>query len=350
MLSLKEFDYLLPKELIAQEPIKPRDHARLLCLDKNNGDIVNSRFDELAQILKKGDVLVINDSKVFPARLLGHKKETGGKVEIFLHKYKEKSIWECLIGGKVKEGGVVLLGLGLEAKLLKKQGDGTCLVLFNFEKEKFWKILERIGHMPLPPYIAPNESQHLDRIRYQTVYADNKNTGSVAAPTAGLHFTKRLLKKLRDKGILIIPVTLHVGLGTFAMVKEDNIIEHKMHSEYISISKKSANIIARAKKNQQRIIGVGTTSCRVIESYGQAIKRGDVSLGEKYNEWTEIFIYPGYKFELLDALITNFHLPKSTLLMLVSALAGKEIIKEAYSRAIANKYRFYSYGDAMFIS
>ena len=350
MLSLKDFDYLLPKELIAQEPIKPRDHARLLCLDKNKGDITHSRFDALIHILKKGDVLVINDSKVFPARLFGHKKETGGKVEVFLHKHQQGSIWECLIGGKVKVGSIVVLGAGLEGKLLKNRGDGTWLVLFNFEEKKFWKILEKIGRMPLPPYITPNKNQHLDRVRYQTVYAENKNTGSVAAPTAGLHFTKRLLKRLSDKGVLIIPVTLHVGLGTFAAVKEDNIVEHKMHSEYISISKKSSQLIAQAKKRQQRIIGVGTTSCRVLESYGQAIKQGKISLGEVYNEWTEIFIYPGYKFQLLDALITNFHLPKSSLLMLVSALAGKEVVQEVYRQAIADKYRFYSYGDAMFIS
>jgi len=350
MLSLKDFDYLLPKELIAQEPVKPRDHARLLCLDKNNGNIVHRRFDSLAQILQQGDILVINDSKVFPARLFGYKKETGGKIEIFLHKHRDNSIWECLVGGKVKVGTVVILGSGLEGLMIKDQNDGTWLVSFNLQDDKFWKTLERIGRMPLPPYITPNAKQHLDRVRYQTVYADDKNIGSVAAPTAGLHFTKRLLNKLSAKGILVIPVTLHVGLGTFASVKEDNIIEHKMHSEYVSISKKSAQLLAKAKKEKRRIIGVGTTSCRVLESYGQAIKAGRVSLGESYNEWTEIFIYPGYKFELLDALITNFHLPKSSLLMLVSALAGEAEIKNAYKRAIAAKYRFYSYGDAMFIS
>ncbi|MDD2681308.1 MAG: tRNA preQ1(34) S-adenosylmethionine ribosyltransferase-isomerase QueA [Patescibacteria group bacterium] len=348
-MSLKDFDYSLPQELIAQEPAKPRDHARLLCLDKNNGGIIHRRFDDLSKILKKGDILVINDSKVFPARLLGHKKETGGRVEVFLHKHKQAFIWECLIGGKVKAGAIIVLGLGLEGRLLADQGDGTWLVSFNFEKEKFWKILERIGRMPLPPYITPNEKQHLDRVRYQTVYAAKKNIGSVAAPTAGLHFTKRLLKQLSALGVLLVPVTLHVGLGTFASVKEDNIIDHKMHSEYVSITKKSAQLLARAKKNRQRIIGVGTTSCRVLESYGQAIKQGKLSLGESYNEWTEIFIYPGYKFELLDSLITNFHLPKSSLLMLVSALAGEREIKEAYKQAIASNYRFYSYGDAMFI-
>jgi S-adenosylmethionine:tRNA ribosyltransferase-isomerase len=350
MLSLKDFDYSLPKELIAQEPIKPRDHARLLCLDKNKGEIVHRRFDSLTQILKKGDVLVINNSKVFPARLFGYKKETGGRIEIFLHKHQQGFIWECLVGGKVKVDAIIILGAGLEGKMLENQNDGTWLVSFNFEKEKFWKILERIGRMPLPPYITPNKSQHLDRVRYQTVYADNKNKGSVAAPTAGLHFTQRLLKKLSEKGVLVVPVILHVGLGTFALVKEENIVEHKMHSEYISISKKSAQFLYEAKKSGQRIIGVGTTSCRVLESYGQAIKSRKVLLGEAYNEWTEIFIYPGYKFEFLDALITNFHLPKSSLLMLVSALAGEAEIEEAYRQAIAAEYRFYSYGDAMFIS
>ena len=350
MLSLKDFDYHLPKELIAQEPIKPRDHARLLCLSRVDGVISHRRFDDLLTILDKGDVLVVNDSKVFPARLFGHKEDTGGQIEIFLHKHKQASTWECLLGGKVKPGMKIILEAGLRATLLNDQGDGTWLVSFNYKKEKFWRILERIGRMPLPPYITPSKSQHLDRVRYQTVYAEDKNTGSVAAPTAGLHFTKRLITQLSKKGVKIIQVTLHVGLGTFAAVKEDNIIEHKMHSELATINKKSAKLLMQAKRDNQRIIAVGTTSCRVLEAYGQAIKKGRLSLGETYHEWTEIFIYPGYKFELLDALITNFHLPKSSLLMLVSALAGQKEIKEAYRVAIAAHYRFYSYGDAMFIS
>jgi len=350
MLSLKDFDYYLPKELIAQEPIKPRDHARLLCLSKTDGAISHRRFDDLLEILGKDDVLVINDSKVFPARLFGYKEKTGGQIEIFLHKHKQGSTWECLIGGKVKPGLKIILAAGLQATPLNDQGDGTWLVSFNYEEKNFWSILERIGRMPLPPYITPSKSQHLDRVRYQTVYAEDKNTGSVAAPTAGLHFTKRLITQLLKKGVKIIPVTLHVGLGTFAAVKEDNIIEHKMHSELAVINKKSAQLLKRAKNDHKRIVAVGTTSCRVLEAYGQAIKQGKLSLGEAYHEWTEIFIYPGYKFALLDSLITNFHLPKSSLLMLVSALAGQEEIKEAYRAATAAKYRFYSYGDAMFIS
>ncbi|MCF7860195.1 tRNA preQ1(34) S-adenosylmethionine ribosyltransferase-isomerase QueA [Patescibacteria group bacterium] len=350
MLSLKDFDYNLPQELIAQEPVKPRDHARLLCLSKKDGAISHRRFDDLLELLNKGDVLVINDSKVFPARLFGHKEDTGGRIEIFLHKHKQGSVWECLLGGKVRAGAKIILASGLRATLLHDQGDGTWLVSFNYKEEKFWRVLERIGHMPLPPYITPSKSQRLDRVRYQTVYAEAKNIGSVAAPTAGLHFTKRLIKKLLSKGVQIIPVTLHVGLGTFASVKENNIVAHKMHSELVVINKKSAKLLMQAKKNHQRIIAVGTTSCRVLEAYGQAIKQGRLSLGEAYHEWTEIFIYPGYKFELLDALITNFHLPKSSLLMLVSALAGQSEMKVAYQTAIVSKYRFYSYGDAMFIS
>ncbi|MBN2884565.1 tRNA preQ1(34) S-adenosylmethionine ribosyltransferase-isomerase QueA [Patescibacteria group bacterium] len=349
MLSLIDFDYHLPQGLIAQEPIKPRDHARLLCLSKKDGTINHRRFDDLFEILGEGDVLVINDSKVFPARLFGYKEGTGGKIEIFLHKQRQASTWECLIGGKVKPGIKIILEHGLEAVPLNDQGDGTWLVSFNYNQDKFWKVLDRIGRMPLPPYITPSKKQHLDRVRYQTVYAEHKNIGSVAAPTAGLHFTKRLIKKLSKKGVKMIPVTLHVGLGTFASVKENDITEHKMHSELAFINKKSAKLLLQAKNSNKRIIAVGTTSCRVLESYGQAIKQKRIALGEAYHEWTEIFIYPGYKFELLDALITNFHLPKSSLLMLVSALAGQAEIKEAYQAAITAKYRFYSYGDAMFI-
>ena len=347
-LSLSAFDYQLPRELIAQEPAKPRDQARLLCLNRADGSIDHRRFYQLSEILRPDDLLVVNDSKVFPARLFGH-KETGGQVEIFLHRQINSHRWECLLGGRVHPDLTIFLTGGLQAHLLKDQGDGTWLVDFNWDGQKFWRALEKIGRMPLPPYITVDAGQSLARKRYQTVYAEDKHTGSVAAPTAGLHFTNRLLAKLRKQGIKIVPVTLHVGLGTFATIKTEDIVKHQMHSEFVSISKRSAQIIAAAKLSGRRIVAVGTTSCRTLEAYGQAVKEGRIVLGEAYQEWTQIFIYPGYKFQLVDALITNFHLPKSSLLLLVSALAGVEPIKAAYQEAIRQKYLFYSYGDAMFI-
>lgn len=348
-LSLKEFDYHLPKDLIAQTPAKPRDQSRLLQLSRFNGSIKHYHFNNLTDILSAGDVLVINDSRVFPARLLAKKKDTGGQVEVFLHKLIANSCWECLVGGKVKPGLELVFAKGLEAKLISSQGDGTYLVDFNWQRDKFWQIINQIGLTPLPPYIKTSGKQSLDRARYQTVYADLKQAGSVAAPTAGLHFTPRLLAKLKKQGVKIIAVTLHVGLGTFAAVKSEDITKHQMHSELACISSRSAKALAKAKKNKHRIIAVGTTSCRVLESYGQAIKQGRLSLGGAYQDWTDIFIYPGFHFQLTDALITNFHLPKSSLLMLVSALAGSQAIKQAYQVAIKERYRFYSYGDAMFI-
>mgnify|MGYP001809939662 CR=1 FL=1 len=349
MLFLKDFNYQLPSSLIAQEPVKPRDHARLLCLGRADGQIRHSRFDEIGLCLQAGDVLVINNSRVFPARLVGKKAESGGRVEIFLHKPIDKQTWECLVGGRVHAGVTVKLGRDLIAYLQNDQGDGTWLVKFNQQGHKFWRTLNHIGQMPLPPYIKPGANQRLDRCRYQTVYAEDKNNGSVAAPTAGLHFTARLLAKLRRQGIIIAPVTLHVGLGTFASIKSENIIEHQMHEEFIQISQKTAQILAKAKKDGRRIVAVGTTSCRTLESYGQAIKSGRFAWGQAYQDWTKIFIYPGYEFQVIDALITNFHLPKSSLLLLVSALAGPVAIRRVYQEAIAQKYRFYSYGDAMFI-
>ena len=350
MLSLKDFDYSLPRVLIAQEPVKPRDHARLLCLAKNNGALRHRRFDALGEELRAGDVLVINDSKVFPARLIGRKSGSGGEVEVFLHRLVSGRRWECLVGGRVHPDLHLEIGAGLTADLVNDQGDGTWLVDFNLTGDKFHRALERIGRMPLPPYITPGSSQRLDRARYQTVYADDNHSGSVAAPTAGLHFTERLLNKLKKKGVKIVRVTLHVGLGTFAGVKTEKIEEHKMHSELAMISVSAARAIAQAKKEGRRLVAVGTTSCRVLESYGREIKMGRLSLGEPYQGWTDIFIYPGYEFQLVDGLITNFHLPKSSLLMLVSAFAGYENIRAAYQEAIAEKYRFYSYGDAMIIS
>ncbi|MDD3285647.1 MAG: tRNA preQ1(34) S-adenosylmethionine ribosyltransferase-isomerase QueA [Patescibacteria group bacterium] len=348
-MSLEEFNYNLPKHLIAQSPAKPRDHARLLCLGRLSGHIRHCRFDDLKNELHSGDVLVINDSKVFPARLIGHKDGSGGQVEIFLHKFIQDGHWECLVGGRVHSGLKIICGHGLQAILETDQGNGTWLVSFNRGGQAFWRLLDQIGRMPLPPYIQGSGRQSLDRLRYQTVYAQEKHKGSVAAPTAGLHFTKRMLARLRQKGVDIVPVTLHVGLGTFAAVKEVDITKHQMHSEFVSISASAAKALAAAKKQNRRIVAVGTTSCRVLESYGQEINQGRLSLGEAYQGWTDIFIYPGYKFALTDALITNFHLPKSSLLMLVSALAGQKAIMEAYRQAIKENYRFYSYGDAMFI-
>lgn len=349
VLSLSEFNYNLPQELIAQVPAKPRDHARLLCLNLENGEIRHSRFDRLGEELRPGDVLVINDSKVFPARLLGRKEGSGGRVEIFLHKLIKEGYWECLVGGRVRPGLKIIFSCGLQAVLERDQNDGTWLVAFNKIGQNFWQTLNKIGQMPLPPYISPSGRQKLDRSRYQTVYAEEEHTGSVAAPTAGLHFTKRLLSQLKRRGIKVVPVTLHVGLGTFASVKENDITKHQMHSEYISVSSRSAKVLASAKAQRRRIIAVGTTSCRVLESYGQVITQGRLSWGQAYQGWTDIFIYPGYRFQVISALITNFHLPKSSLLMLVSALAGQKNIKHAYRSAIKEKYRFYSYGDAMFI-
>ncbi|MDP3837137.1 MAG: tRNA preQ1(34) S-adenosylmethionine ribosyltransferase-isomerase QueA [bacterium] len=349
MLSLKDFNYILPRELIAQEPVKPRDHARLLCVSRRSGKMRDSRFDNLVTELQLGDVLVVNDSKVFPARLIGT-KESGGRVEIFLHRHERAGRWECLVGGRVRENLKVKLSNKLQATLICDQGDGTWLVDFNVSGEEFYKIIERIGRMPLPPYINPGESKQADKTNYQTVYANDAHTGSVAAPTAGLHFTERLLKKIKEKGVKVIHVTLHVGLGTFAGVKTEDIRKHQMHSEFASLSKASAQQLLKAKQRGGRIIAVGTTACRVLESYGQAVAKKELELGDAYEAWTSIFIYPGYKFKLVDGLITNFHLPKSSLIMLVSAFAGYENTMATYRHAIAEKYRFYSYGDAAFFT
>lgn len=341
--SLNDFDYHLPLDLIAQKPANPRDSARLMVLDKKNKDIKHQKFLDLIKLLESGDVLVLNDSKVFPARLFGHKKETGGEVEIFLHKNFDKFTWECLVGGRVKEGLVIELTKNFSATLVKNNNNGTWLVEFNKEGEDFFKNVNRIGHLPLPPYIKREKNQREDKNNYQTVYAADNKIGSVAAPTAGLHFTSRMLKKIKDKGITIEKVTLHVGLGTFAAVKTENILEHKMHSEFAAIDKATSKRLKKAKLAGRRIIAVGTTSCRTLESWGQA------KYPDNFSSWTNIFIYPGYHFKTVDALITNFHLPKSTLLMLVSALAGYEFTKKAYLEAVKNKYHFFSYGDAMFI-
>jgi len=341
-LLLEDFAYNLPLELIAQKPARPRDHSRLLVLDKKTGAISHQHFYNLPEYLKAGDVLVLNNSKVFPARLLGKKKETGGAVEIFLHHKLSGDIWECLVGGRVREGMIVIFKEQLEAAILKNNQDGTWQIKFNFSGPKLWEKINKIGIVPLPPYIKRAKKQSGDKNNYQTVFADARQAGSVAAPTAGLHFTKALLKKIKARGVKIVYVTLHVGLGTFAPVKAEKIIEHKMHREFASISSATAKEIVKAKKTGQRVIAVGTTSCRTLES----VKDWQ---GQKQSFWTDIFIYPGYKFKTVDSLITNFHLPKSTLLMLVSALAGPRSIDRAYRTAIGQKYRFFSYGDAMFI-
>lgn len=351
-LLVKDFNYDLPSELIAQKPVRPRDRSRLLLLDKKNGDIEHRHFFEIIDQFHKGDVLVLNDSKVFPARLLGHKQETGGGVEIFLHKKIKSAEWECLVGGRVKEGLKIAFPKSvLTATILKNNQDGTWQVGFNLAGDRFWQAIEKIGLVPLPPYIKRDKKMASDKNNYQTVFADPHKVGSAAAPTAGLHFTKSLLKKIRAKGVKIETVTLHVGLGTFAPVKTEKITEHKMHSEFAEISARTAKDILTAKKAGNRIIAVGTTSCRTLESADWKKFTAQFKAGRLKPQafWTEIFIYPGYKFKAVDALITNFHLPKSTLLMLVSALAGKSHIDEAYRQAVSSGYRFFSYGDAMFI-
>ncbi len=338
-----DFYFDLPKELIAQHPHSPRDESKLLCLDKNSGGIKHRIFKDVLSMLNEGDVLVVNNSKVLPARLIGEKEKTGALCELLLLKEKEKDIWECLAkpGKRLKEGAVIAFGDGtLKAKIIATQEDGNKLVQFTYNTETLYEKLDEFGKMPLPPYI---QSRLEDNSQYQTVYA--KELGSAAAPTAGLHFTKELLDNLQNKGVKIAYVTLHVGLGTFRPVKEDDILKHKMHSEFYTISKQTADLIKTAKKEGKRVIAVGTTSCRTLESvankYGEIIEcSGD----------TDIFIYPGYEFKVLDGLITNFHLPESTLIMLVSAFCDYDMTMNAYKTAINEKYRFFSFGDAMFIA
>ena len=339
-MKVTEFDYDLPEELIAQVPIKKRDESRLMVLDRKNKTIEHKKFKDIIEYLEPGDVLVRNNTKVIPARLYGN-KETGAKVEFLLLNNIEGDIWECIVrpGNKLHIGAKVIFGDGLlKSEILDTMEGGTRKVKFFYDRI-FNEILDKIGLMPLPPYI--HESLK-DNDRYQTVYA--KYEGSAAAPTAGLHFTDELLKKLEEKGVIIANVTLHVGIGTFRPVKEENVEEHKMHTEHFYIKKEDAEKINNAKTKGKRVIAVGTTSCRVLETI--ADKNGMVKETEGD---TGIYIYPGYKFKCLDGLITNFHLPQSTLLMLVSALAGKEYIMEAYKEAVKEKYRFFSFGDAMFI-
>ena len=336
-----DFYFDLPEELIAQDPLEDRSSSRLLTLDKHSGAVEHHVFKEIIEYLKPGDCLVLNNTKVIPARLLGEREGTGAHVEVLLLKRREGDVWETLVkpGKKCKPGTRLVFGDGLlKAEVLETVEEGNRLIHFEYDGI-FEEVLDKLGEMPLPPYITHKLQ---DKNRYQTVYA--KYEGSAAAPTAGLHFTKELLKKIEEKGIEIAYVTLHVGLGTFRPVKEENLLNHHMHSEYYQVSEEAAEKINRTKQNGGRIICVGTTSCRTVES--AADENGIIHAG---CDNTEIFIYPGYKFKILDALITNFHLPESTLVMLVSALAGRERVLAAYEEAICEKYRFFSFGDAMFI-
>ena len=337
-----DFDFYLPEELIAQTPLERRDASRLLTLDKHTGAVEHHHFYELPQFLKPGDCLVLNDSRVLPARLIGH-RPTGGACEVLLLVDRGDKCWECLVrpGRKLRPGAQVIFGEGKEltATIEEELEDGKRLVRFHYEGI-FLEILEHLGKMPLPPYI---KEELQDNERYQTVYS--KVVGSAAAPTAGLHFTPELLAKVQGIGVKVCYITLHVGLGTFRPVKAEDIQDHEMHSEFCMISQETADIINETKRNGGRVICVGTTSCRTIESFAAE----DGTMTER-SGWTNIFIYPGYHFKVLDALVTNFHLPQSTLIMLVSALTGREHVLAAYEEAVKERYRFFSFGDAMFIS
>lgn len=341
MMKKEDFYFKLPEELIAQDPLEDRSASRLLVLDKESGKIEHRMFRDIKAYLKPGDCLVINDTKVIPARLIGSKIGTDAKIEILLLKRKENDIWETLVkpGKKAKLGTKISFGEGLLiGEVIDVVEEGNRLIQFSYQGI-FEEILDQLGQMPLPPYIT---HQLEDKNRYQTVYA--KHSGSAAAPTAGLHFTPELLKEIKESGVDIAHVTLHVGLGTFRPVKVENIQEHHMHSEFYHIEASEAEKINRAKREGHRIICVGTTSCRTIESAAKP----DGTLSE-CSGWTEIFIYPGYQFKVLDCLLTNFHLPESTLIMLVSALAGREHVLHAYEEAVKEQYRFFSFGDAMLI-
>ncbi|EFU77786.1 S-adenosylmethionine:tRNA ribosyltransferase-isomerase [Lachnoanaerobaculum saburreum DSM 3986] len=340
-MDVKDFRYDLPQELIAQDPLEDRSSSRLLVLDKDTGEITHKHFYDIIDYLDEGDCLVLNETKVIPARLMGVKKDTGAVVEILLLKRKSKTVWECLVkpGKKCRVGAVIEFGEGLLTGTVSDiVEEGNRIIEFEFDGI-FEEILDKLGTMPLPPYITHTLK---DRNRYQTVYA--KNDGSAAAPTAGLHFTKELLKDIEDKGVKLAKVTLHVGLGTFRPVKVSDVRQHHMHSEFFQVSKEAADIINSTRANGKRVICVGTTSTRTVESASD-----DKGYLKETSGWTDIFIYPGYKFKVLDALITNFHLPESTLVMLVSALAGREKVLHAYEEAVKEKYRFFSFGDAMFI-
>jgi S-adenosylmethionine:tRNA ribosyltransferase-isomerase len=339
--KVSDFDFYLPEELIAQHPMEKRDEARLMVLDKQSGNIEHKVFRDVADYLEEGDCLVLNDTRVLPARLFGVKEGSGGKMEFLLLKRKEKDLWETLVkpGKRAQIGSRFVFGNGeLKAQVVGMGEEGSRIVRFEYEGI-FEEVLDRLGQMPLPPYIKEKLE---DNEMYQTVYS--KEQGSAAAPTAGLHFTEELLRKIEEKGVKLAFLTLHVGLGTFRPMKVVSIHDHVMHSEYYSLSKESADTINSCKENGKRVIAVGTTSTRTLETIG-----GQDSRVREQSGWTDIFIYPGYKFRIVDALITNFHLPKSTLLMLVSAISSKEFIINAYETAVKEKYRFFSFGDAMII-
>ena len=341
-MKTSDFYYDLPQELIAQDPLEDRSSSRLMHLSLKDGSIEHRHFTDILDYLHKGDCLVINDTKVITARLYGHKEETGALIEILLLKRNENDVWECLVkpGKKARKGTRISFGDGLlKGEIVDVIEDGNRLIHFEYNGI-FEEILDQLGEMPLPPYITHKLQ---DKNRYQTVYA--KHEGSAAAPTAGLHFTKELLEKVKEKGVQIAHVTLHVGLGTFRPVKVDDVEQHHMHSEYYVVEEDQAKLINDTKKNGGRVIAVGTTSCRTLES-----ATGEDGVLKAGSGWTEIFIYPGYHFKMIDSLITNFHLPESTLMMLVSALAGKEKIMHAYEEAVKERYRFFSFGDAMLIN
>ena len=340
-MKTSDFYYDLPQELIAQEPLKVRSESRLMVLDKHSGEIEHKHFYDIADYLNEGDTLILNDTKVLPARLYGTKEDTGGAIEfLLLHKHTLDT-WEVILkpGRRAKPGARFVFGNGeLKAEILEVINDGNRLVRFEYDGV-FEEVLDRLGEMPLPPYITKKLE---DKNRYQTVYA--KNAGSAAAPTAGLHFTPELLEKIKKKGVNVGYVTLHVGLGTFRPVKADEISDHKMHSEFYILPEETAELVNKTKQSGKRVVSVGTTATRVLETAGLS----GLPL-KKQTGWTDIFIYPGKQFNVIDALITNFHLPESTLIMLVSALAGRENILNAYNAAVREKYRFFSFGDAMFI-
>ena len=340
-MKTSDFYFELPPELIAQTPLPRRDGSRLLCLNRQTGELEHSVFYRLPDMLRPGDCLVLNDSRVLPARLIGHRLPGGGVCEVLLLTEREGDLWECLVrpGKKMRSGTQLVFGDGaLTAVVEAEVSDGNRLVRFSYEGI-FLEILDRLGEMPLPPYI---KEKLADRERYQTVYS--REPGSAAAPTAGLHFTKELLAEIEAKGVKVCYLTLHVGLGTFRPVKEENILDHEMHSEFCIVPEETARIVTETKQAGGRVIAVGTTSCRTLESFANPDGTLDAHSG-----WTNIFIYPGYTFRCIDALITNFHLPESTLIMLVSALAGHENILNAYRVAVEQRYRFFSFGDAMFI-
>ncbi|WP_336077476.1 tRNA preQ1(34) S-adenosylmethionine ribosyltransferase-isomerase QueA [Paenibacillus sp. 203] len=341
-MNVNDYDFELPETLIAQTPLLDRSASRLLTLNKNIGEVGHHTFSDIVQYLQPGDTLVLNDTRVIPARLFGIKEDTGAKAEVLLLKQLQGDRWEALVkpGKKLKKGAVIVFGDELKA-VIEEEGDmGRRVLSFSYDGI-FQEILDRLGQMPLPPYI---KEQLDDRERYQTVYA--RHEGSAAAPTAGLHFTEELLDQIKKKGVTVAFITLHVGLGTFRPMSVDTIEEHVMHEEYYSLSQETADVLNATKARGGRIVAVGTTSCRTLETVGNTFADGVLQAS---SGWTQIFIYPGYEFRVVDAMITNFHLPKSTLVMLVSALAGRENIMHAYQEAIDRQYRFFSFGDAMFI-